>query len=145
MDEERKVIYSEPGSPIKPVYSAKLTDDGMIELVQTGEENIQEYIDSFAEETCLSVLIQRCAAGDLSGLSKVQGMYGDFLDAPKTYRDMLQAVIDGQAAFDKLPVEVKKRFDNSFEKWFSTMGEKSWLTAMEMISDEKVEEEVKTE
>lgn len=141
---DREVIFSNPGNPIKTVYSGKLMEDGSIDLIPVGEENIQEFIDSFAEDTCLPILLQRCATGDLSVLSKVQGMYGDFTEAPKTYRDMLQAVMDGQNAFESLPIDVKEKFDNSFEKWFSTYGSESWLDSMGFVhKDETVQDEVK--
>lgn len=122
--------YTPAGSSIKPVYSAKVRDDGVIELVQTGEEDIQEFIDSFAEETCISSIVARCAAGDTSVLSKRQGTYGDFSDFPKTYRDVLQVVIDGRNYFDSLPVEIKDKFNQSFEQWFTTYGTEDWFNAM---------------
>lgn len=139
------IIYSNPGSPIVPVYQGKIDEFGVLQLVLVGEENIQDEIDSYAEDTCLPILIQRCAAGDVSGLQRVQGTYGDFVDMPKTFRDVLQSVIDGQAAFDQLPVDVKESFGNSFERWFSTIGEKEWVEGMKLSDVEPVKEEVKSE
>jgi len=124
-------FYSDPGSPIKVKYSPKIDKNGNIELFETGKENLQEYIDSFAEETSIITIIKQCAMGDTSALSKAQGMYGDFTDMPKTYRDVLQSVIDGENYFDSLPVEVKEKFDNSFQKWFATIGSEDWMKYMD--------------
>lgn len=135
-------FYSNPGSSIKPVYTAKLDDKGMISLIETGKENIQEYIDSFAEDTDINVILARCAAGDTSVLSKYQGTYGDFLDVPKTYRDFLQTAIDGQNFFDALPVDIKSKFGNSFEQWMSQIGSKEWMEAMSVLDGQIGKEEV---
>lgn len=133
MNEERK-FYSNPGSPIKTIYSPKINDDGTFDLVETGKENVQEYIDSFAEETCMAYIIKKCEMGDTSVLSKRQGTYGDFTEIPKTYRDLLQTVIDGRTYFESLPVEVRSKFGHSFEQWFAQIGSKEWFDVMESMT-----------
>ncbi len=68
--------------------------------------------------------------GNTSVINRRPMMYGDFTDAPKSYAQALQMVIDGRATFDALPLSVRNKFDNSFEKWFATAGSPDWLTAM---------------
>lgn len=138
-------FYSNPGSRIKIVYSPKLHEDGSFELVETGKEDVQEFIDSFAEETCMALIIKRCEMGDTSVLAKRQGTYGDFLDVPKTYRDFLQIAIDGRNYFDSLPVEMKNQFGNSFERWMSTIGEKEWFEIMQQLDVDNTIPQVKEE
>lgn len=123
-------FFTESGDPMKPVYTPKLQSDGFVELVQTGEEDLQEYIDSFAEECTIDYVLKRCAVGDQTVLSKRQGVYGDFTDVPKTYAEVLQKVIDGHTYFDSLPLAVRKKFDQSFEKWFMMIGSDDWLKMM---------------
>lgn len=134
-------IYSNPGSPIRPVYTPKFNDDGTFDLVMTGKENIQEYIDSFAEETCIDTIIKRCQMGDTSALSKVQGTYGDFTEVPKNFRDLLQFVIDGRNYFDSLPVDIKAYFGNSFDQWTAQIGSDEWYRIMAM-TDKKSNEPI---
>lgn len=131
------------GSKVKPVYSPKVLEDGTIELIQTGEENFYDYIQSFAESVDISVILKKCLNGDYSGLQRVQGFYADATTMPKTKAEMLQMVIDAQSNFDKLPVEIKKQFDFDFNKFFVTMESPEWFKKMEMAVDVK-EEEVKT-
>ncbi len=68
--------------------------------------------------------------GNTSVINRSSMMYGDFTDAPKSYAQALQMVIDGRATFDALPLSVRNKFDNSFEKWFATAGTSDWLSAM---------------
>lgn len=131
---DREVFYSNPGSPIKVVYSPKINDDGTFDLVETGKENVQEFIDSFAEETCMAYIIKKCEMGDTSVLSRTQGTYGDFTEIPKTYRDLLQTVIDGRSYFESLPLDVREKFGHSFEQWFAQIGSKEWFEVMESMN-----------
>lgn len=140
-------FISNPGSPYKPIYSASLTKDGHIELKVVGQDNIQEYIDSFADETDINWILARCTAGDTSVLSKRQGSYGDFVDVPKNYHEFMQKLLDGQEFFDSLPVDLKNKFDNSFEVWMTTIGSKEWFEAMKeldkknpIVDDEVIKE-----
>lgn len=75
-------------------------------------------------------IIAQLKNGNTSVINRRPMMYGDFTDAPKSYAQALQMVIDGRATFDALPLSVRNKFDNSFEKWFATAGSPDWLTAM---------------
>ena len=55
---EEKIIYSNPGDPIRPVYAPKVLPDGNIELVVTGVENTDEIIQSYRETTDMAYISQ---------------------------------------------------------------------------------------
>lgn len=57
-------LGSDSGSPIKNTYMRQDNEDGTRELVKTGEKNIQEEIDSFAEQTDYTKLLERMEKGD---------------------------------------------------------------------------------
>lgn len=80
-------------------------------------------------------IIAQLKNGNTSVINRRPMMYGDFTDAPKTYAQALQMVLDGRATFDSLPLSVRNKFDNSFEKWFATAGSSDWLSAMSPDSD----------
>ncbi|WGL31292.1 internal scaffolding protein [Dipodfec virus UOA04_Rod_862] len=114
-------VYQEPGSPIKIVYSPRYDDNGVLDLVVTGQENLYEFIQSHKESTDIHVLLERYANGEEDVLSRMQGFYADVSDMPKTYAEVLNAVIAGEETFSRLPAEVKRRFDNSFAVWLASM------------------------
>lgn len=132
---DRTLVYQEPGNPIKQVYSPRYNDDGVLDLVVTGQENLYDYIQSHKESTDIHVLLTRFANGEEDILSRMQGFYADVSDMPKTYAEVLNAVIVGEETFARLPVEVKQRFDNSFAVWLSSMDSPDFAQRMGVKSD----------
>lgn len=112
------------------VYSSVIKEDGTIDLVPSAKDRIQDYINSFVPQTDMHYIIAQLKNGNTSVINRRPMMYGDFTDAPKSYAQALQMVIDGRATFDALPLSVRNKFDNSFEKWFATAGSPDWLAAM---------------
>lgn len=133
--DKRAPVYQEPGSRIKQVFSPRYTDDGVLDLVVTGEEDLYDYIQSHKESTDIHVLLDRFANGEEDVLSRMQGFYGDVTDMPKTYAEVLNAVIVGEETFARLPVEVKQRFDNSFAVWLSSMDKPDFSKRMGLDDD----------
>ena len=142
---ERKRIYSSSGDKTEPIYEPVLNDDGTIDLVVTGERDLQEYIQSFAEDCTLENILKRYALGDQTALSKVQGFYADTTEMPKTFRDVLDSVIKGQSMFDQLPIEIKQKFNNDFNQWFVDIGSEDWCAAMGLEKASEIVSEVKKE
>lgn len=120
------------GDEYRIIYSSVLQDDGTIDLEPMSREPIQERINSYATVTDMSYILAQLRNGDTSVINRGKPIFGDFTETPKTYAQALQLVIDGRAQFDSLPLSVRSKFDNSFEKWFSTAGTQSWLDAMSM-------------
>lgn len=118
------------GDEFHTVYSSVLKEDGTIDLVPSAQDRIQDFIDSFALQTDMHYILAQLKNGNTSVISRRPMMFGDFTDAPKSYAQALQMVIDGRATFDALPLSVRNKFDNSFEKWFATAGSPDWVNAM---------------
>lgn len=127
---DRTPVYQEPGNPVKLIYSPRYTDDGVLDLVVTGQENLYDYIQSHKESTDIHVLLTRFANGEEDVLSRMQGFYADVTSMPKTYAEVLNAVIVGEETFSRLPVEVKQRFDNSFAVWMAAMDSPDFASRM---------------
>ena len=126
------------GSDIKDIFTSKVLDDGTIELTKCGEENWYEYIQSFAESVDIQTILKRAALGDNSGLNAVQGFYADVTGMPKNNAQLLQMIIDGQRNFEQLPLEIRQKFDNDFNKFFATMDQPEWFEKMSMpVKEEK--------
>lgn len=135
-------IFTECGSPIREVFSPVVNDDGSISLQKSGEENLQQYIDSFALECDINSLIARYVNGDISALNQVTGSYGDFTSFPKTYAEMLQLQINSKAYFDKLPVELKQKFNNDPNQFFASAGSDDWIEKMSAAERYNVDKSV---
>lgn len=139
---ERKRIFTCPGDRFEPILEPQLQDDGTIELIEVGKRDLQEYIQSFAEEVTLANILRRYQMGDETALAKVQGTYMDTTVMPKNFREVLDSVISGQNMFDQLPLEVKQKFNNDFNQWFVGIGSDEWMSNMgfekpsESVSDE---------
>jgi hypothetical protein len=87
-----------------------------------GEHPEKDYSDgltkqSFKDECNINKLLQRAQrSGTLSHLEKFEGMYGEMADF-----DMLEAQIRlrrGQEAFDRLPSEIRREFNQSPAEFF---------------------------
>lgn len=144
-------IFQNPGSPVKVTYAPQYDKNGVLELVVSGQENLYDYIQSFAESCDIHVLLARYNDGDESILSRVQGFYGDVTDMPKTYAEVLNSVIAGENAFMKLPVEVRAEFNHSFAEWMAAMDQPDFVQRMSKfdrnssVSPDTTEGRVRTE
>lgn len=112
---------SNPGTPVHKLLKPKFDKSGNYELVEAGEVNVYDEIQSHAESCDINVLMKRYANGDASALSKVQGTYFDVTGMPKTYAEMLNTLISAENQFNALPLEERAKFDHSFEKWLAAL------------------------
>lgn len=118
------------GSDVHITYSPKVLDNGVIKLVPSGKENIQEKINSFRDQCDISYILKRLQLGDTSVLNNKVPNYGDFTSAPKSYAEALQCVIDAEKKFYDLPLDTRNLFDNDYRQWFATAGSPDWLDKM---------------
>lgn len=119
-----------PGSKVHITYSPKVLDNGIIKLIQSGKENIQDKINSFREQCDISFILRRLEMGDTSVLNDKVPNYGDFTQVPKSYAEALQCVIDAEKKFYDLPLDTRNLFDNDYRQWFATAGSPDWIDKM---------------
>lgn len=119
---DRHRVFAVPGSPDRVLYAPEYDESGRLQLVETGRDSLYDYIQSFADSVDIHVLLKRFVNGETDVFSKVQGAYGDFTMAPKTYAEALQAVIDAEHVFGRLPVEVRAKFGHSLGEFVRTLG-----------------------
>lgn len=134
--------YSCSGNSVRPVYSSKIDDRGVLELQVVGEEDTYPLIQSYKDSCSINYLLAKYANGDVNALSKVQGVYGDFTELPKSFAEVLQRVIDGENFFNSLPLDVRQQFGNDFRRWFAEAGTDSWLASMGISSADSVSSDV---
>lgn len=117
---DRIRCVSDSGSPEHILYRSKIDKFGNIELVEDGFINTYERIQAFKDSTDINKVIARFMAGDESALSKAQGLYFDASKLPNSFSGMLNFINDAQQAFENLPVDIRRQFGFSFEKFVTS-------------------------
>ena len=123
-------------------YAPKVMPDGSIELVVSGKTNIDEYINAQRETTDMAYIITQLGLGNTDVLNQKTPNYGDFTEMPKTFAEALQMKIDAEKAFYELPLDVRNKFENDFNRFFATAGSKEWY---EKITPPDIEEKGEAE
>lgn len=116
-------VFSNPGCREKVTYSPVFDENGVMELVESGRENLYDYIQSFKESTDINVILKKYASGDVSALAKSQGSFFDCTGMPRTYAEMLNSLIAAENTFNSLSVEEREKFGFSFERWLANLDQ----------------------
>lgn len=120
-------IESNPGNPVKQLYSGAYNERGQVELKEDGTEDLYAFIQSFAESTDIHSILKRYQNGEVDVLEKVQGFYGDITEMPHTYAEALQRIADSEKVFMSLPVDVRAKFGHSFSQFLAASQESDFL------------------
>ncbi len=131
---KREVIPNEPGNEMEPHYIEKIDENGRTYLEKDGETNTYAEIQSYKDECDVHSILCRYFAGDASVLSR-QGVYIDATQLPTTYHEMYNLMAEQRDKFDQLPLEIKRKFDNSFNVWASTAGSEEWYKLMGIVQN----------
>ncbi len=145
----RDRIQSNPGNPLKQLYTGSYNERGQVELHEDGTEDLYAFIQSFAESTDIHAIMSRFENGEVDVLEKVQGFYGDVTEMPKTYAEALQRIADSEKVFMSLPVDVRAKFGHSFSEFLAASNDADFLDRLGVqvdnsVSPEPVSEVVKS-
>uniref|UniRef100_A0AAU8AVN7 Internal scaffolding protein n=1 Tax=Dulem virus 166 TaxID=3145643 RepID=A0AAU8AVN7_9VIRU len=110
------------GNRFEPTYKMAVDEDGVKDLAVTGQTDIYAYIQSYAQSCDINYILDRFARGDESALSKIQGIYGDFTEVPKSLAELSQRVLDAENIFNQLPLETREQFNFSPTEFFTQFG-----------------------
>lgn len=133
-----ETIPCETGTEFDKTYSVIVDDNGHKVLRCTGETNRYEKIQAHKEECLIENILIR-ATMDPSILEKHKGSYFDATDMPRTLAEAQNKIIAVKQEFEKLPVEVRAKFDHSPEKYVQQYGTEEWGKALGIVA-EKLEE-----
>lgn len=120
---------SESGSAFINLYQEEMRKDAK-HLVKCGETNVYEMIQKDAEECNIERILQRAAMGDLSALQQRDATYVDATTLPKNLMEAQNLQIRLQDEFYKMPIEVRREFNNSPEQYVNEMGTPEFLEKM---------------
>lgn len=116
---------SPSGSKIEPIFSYVINKQGQRELQKTGEYDIDERIQMYAEDTKIENVIQKVIQGDTSML-RPSVIYEDTTTYPNSLIESMERVNDLFSTYDNLPEEVKQKYP-TVEKWIQKAGTEEWL------------------
>lgn len=119
-DRERVPISS--GSRFSKGYSAKIMEDGTLDLVESSIVDTYAKIQSYKDSCDIHLILERFVNGDETALSVNTPSFGDFTQYPTTYADMLQRVRDAEDMFIRLPVECRADYNHSASEFFAAIG-----------------------
>lgn len=113
---------SHSGSEFEPVYKLITDEDGYRNLTIVGKKDLYAEIQASKDSCDINLILERFARGDESALSRLQGVYGDFTEMPKTLAELQQRVLDAEVLFSQLPLEERAKFDYNPSVFFAAMG-----------------------
>lgn len=108
-----------PGSKFKNKYHMELDKHGHKYLVQDEPENTYAIIQSHKEECNIEALVERAQHGDPDAVKRIQAQYTDMTKYPKNLAEAQNEIIKLHQEFDKLPTEIKQKFDNSYNVYIA--------------------------
>ncbi len=112
---------SNAGSPIKVEKLLQLVN-GRYDLVETGESNLYEQIQSHKDSVDIYKILERFQNGDVNALNKVAGNYIDITDAPATLADAYTFIGNASRFFEKLPLKIREEYDFDASKFVGDLG-----------------------
>lgn len=136
-------ISCKSGSKFHPEYDVTIDEKGHRTIAQTGKTNRYAKIQEDLESTKIENILQRAKMGDPNALNRVEGQYLDLTEMPDNFRDAQNQILKMKSDFEKLPIDIRRQFDFSPEKYISEIGQESWLKAMGYIKEEEKKPEVK--
>lgn len=123
------------GSIYLDTYTECIDDSGRKYLEKSGKTNIYEMIQVNVESCKIENILHAVAMGDLNALQQREAMYVDATTMPKSLREAQDIILKARDEFYKLPLEVRKEFDNSPEQYVSEMGTPEFLEKMSPYND----------
>ena len=119
---ERVEKHINPGSPVKIEYQLRIVD-GYKTLVETGKTSLYDYIQSHADSVDIHKILERCAMmDDYSLLNRMPAQFMDVSAMPTNLAEAYAMVQDAENFFDRMPTDIKERYDNNFIQFIQDLG-----------------------
>ena len=135
--DEHKRYYCSSGSIYENEYQEEIDKkSGKKKLVCIGKKNVYEIIQQDLESTKIENILHKLAVGDLSVLRQAELTYVDEKDFPHSLMEAQNIVIKAKQEFAKMPVEVRKLFNNSAEQYVSEIGTDDFIKKLAPYNDE---------
>ena len=121
--------YNTPGKIFEPKWQEQV-EGGRLTITISSYENVYERVQADLEQCKIENILKQVAMGDLRMLNQAEPMYVDATTMPKTLMEAQNLVLKAKAEFNKMPTEVKEKFNNSADQYVSEMGSKEFFEKM---------------
>ena len=123
---EKLLTISPSGEKIEIRHRADIGKDGKRVLIRDRKVAIYDLIQSNREECEIENIIRRSVEGDYNALNAKPGVFADITGMPKSIAEAQQLVINLKESFDKLPKEIKAKFEHNAEIYVAEYGTDTW-------------------
>lgn len=136
-----KVTITPSGSMEEDIWQLKIDEKGNETFYIAGKTNVYEKIQAHLEETKLENILAKCIdTEDTTLLNQREGFYADLSEMPNTWIEAQNKIKNAENIFNELPLEIRKKYDNNFNKYLAEIGSESWLKNMGLLKEETKEE-----
>lgn len=141
-------VANRPGTRIIDEFVLCYDADGCQYLKPCGKRNIYAFIQSHKDSCDLSTILAHLDAREVNGMVTTF-KYNDLKDAglvdlshaPKSLGDMHNICMQGEHLFKGLPVDIRREFNFSVEKFVGSIGTKEFDSVMQKFAPIKTFEE----
>lgn len=115
--------FSPAGSPMVTQYRMIVDPaTGCRDLEKCGELNLQERIDSFAEDCKIDNILRRFAAGDVTALNRGTAQYVDLSAYPKNFHEATAQINRVKSFYNNLSDDLHEQYP-TFDKFLTAVSE----------------------
>lgn len=134
---------SDVGERVEIRHSAHIDTNGRRFLAKDKPIAIYDLIQSHKEECEIENIIRRAVEGDYNALNAKEGIFMDITNCPSSIAEAQQYIINAKEEFDKLPKEIKQKFEFNPEVYIAEMSgnTEGWLDKMGYTEKIKLQEE----
>lgn len=123
---------SPSGEKLVTEYEMTIDEMGHKSLTaKAAKRDIYEAIQENLEDSKIENIIRRATAGDESILHIHEGQFLDLRGAPTSLAEAQAAIVAAENDWLTLPVEVRAKFDHSFQKYINEYGTEQWAKVFE--------------
>ena len=134
-----RTLAAPAGTEYEDDFEYRLDAQGNKQLVKTGRHNLQDRIQSSLESTKIENILRRAQLGDPTALAAVNGQYIDVTGFPRNLAELQSLIIRVEQDFERLPLDVRRAYDFSAEKYIADYGSENWKNVLG-IQDQPNEE-----
>ena len=125
-------------------YEYEVDKYGRKVLVKIREVDQYAIIQESLEETKIENMLARAMGGDPT-VFKPDGIYADVSTMPTNMIEARQQIQKLENLWAQVPIDIKAKYNNSVEDFISQAGTENWLKDMNLLPEEKLIEQPKTE
>lgn len=121
-NDKKNGFPSPSGSRIRVIYGERIDSNGRRYLYEKGTEDIYEKIQENKDSCDINKIVQRALLGDTSVINRYTPSFIDATGMPTSLAEAQNSIIRITEEFFTLPLEIRKKFDNSPEKFINSWG-----------------------